>query len=328
MARINGALYVKGRVEPLGSNHTSCLEIPFPTNKVYEIGIDQSTTCTGIAFKSTDNEIVLQMEFYSKYLGSEDIYLSHLRELLRALCKGRRIDLVVLEKPVIGGWASARSKLLPFARKVKDIVGEIPEYRGKKVEWIQKNVWTSMIRNKSKGKGRANNKREIAIDTYEMFPYSETMFKWSRDKDYGAMEALGILEGFKLKYRKTEGILDNAKVGSHMGAIFLYGEEGKVLEQFGVLVRDWVAFSREKLQYRSYNAENRLHENVKMCDAGESASVFQLNNNIDLISVLFEFDLNIIPNARMVILVTAKRNISKKNWEYLRNQGYHIRDFY
>ena len=78
-----------------------------------------------------------------------------------------------------------------------------------------------MIRNKSKGKGRANNKREIAIDTYEMFPYSETMFKWSRDKDYGAMEALGILEGFKLKYRKTEGILDNAKVGSHMGAIFL-----------------------------------------------------------------------------------------------------------
>lgn len=328
MARINGVLYVKGKVADLGTNHKCCLDIPFPKDKVYEVGLDQSTTCTGLTFKSTDNEYVLQTEIYSTYLSGTDEYLSHIRELLCALFRGRQIDLVVIEKPVVGGWAMARMKLLPLAKQFKEMINSIPEYRRKKVEWIQKNEWTSQIRDKSKGKGRANNKREIAIDTYERFPFSKTMFDWSKAKDYDAMESLGVLEGFKLKYRRSEGVLDNAKTGKHMGTIFLYGEEAKVLEQFETIITELVAFSKEKLQFREYNEEKSLHENIKMCDSGESASVIPLKSKLDVISVLFEFDLDIIPNSEMVILVTAKKNISERNWKALSKMGYNIRYFY
>lgn len=167
--------------------------------KVYEylVGIDQSTTCTGIYIQDVKNTI----NFICDFQRMEDVgvYAEKLLFFLKKLLRDRKVLLfvyealptgaapnLVLEKlhKQISGWRTSEpifSKLSPMT------FDDIPP-----------GMWKSHVYlGPSKDIPNAfNTKRQIASHICEQKPNLLQFFEEIRSKDYDAFDACGILMGY------------------------------------------------------------------------------------------------------------------------------------
>lgn len=101
MALVSGiiALNTKNQFSTFKRMQVKDLKIKLPTKLQYEIGIDQSTSCTGIYIQDTKNivNILLELEFANK---DKKDYFADIFNLISRLVKGQTVNLIVCEKPV------------------------------------------------------------------------------------------------------------------------------------------------------------------------------------------------------------------------------------
>lgn len=202
---------VAGRIDGLDRTFmdrwTGLFPLYFKPSLEYYLGLDQSTSRTGIYLRSKGREEYIQIEFPRNSLEMYE-YELQLEEFLAKLIKGLKVKLVAMEKPVEFANRSANAPLQAFRKTVKNILRRIlPDL--KPIE-MHPSVWKSnmginpsKLAKQYKEKKIRNKKEEIAKTLVNKFPELKTMLLMST-KDYDSFDAVGILEAALLTNLGTE----------------------------------------------------------------------------------------------------------------------------
>lgn len=169
----------------------------------YDIGIDQSSSCTGIAIRSTDKDIKVLIDV-RRDCGDKPTFYRELKGILRGCIAGHKIREFTCEDPVpTKGKKYSSTVLLELRGRVSEWVESIPELENAHADSLYPQTWKSFIVDKSKGKNRSNNKFCIADDICDKVPEFRKYMNVYAPSTYDAFDAYGILDGYGM-YAYTE----------------------------------------------------------------------------------------------------------------------------
>ena len=178
------------------------LDLTLDDDLEWEFGIDQSSSCTGLAMKGIIPEtktlkyVILLDVWRDKHLTKTDFYRD-LYYLLRKLMSGMKVTMCINEIPVPGKYRNAGDVLRELRGRLHEWVESIPELESALIDEILPQSWKSLIVNKSKGTGRFNVKKEVAADIVDIYPLLRQYWVDYTGDDYDSFDALGILEGYQ-----------------------------------------------------------------------------------------------------------------------------------
>lgn len=189
----------------------SQLEPKLPANRIYRIGIDQSTSNTG--FYLTDQDCTFHFIGDMSPNGSErHRFYADMRSFISRLLDGRAVDLCAIEKPIPYGSGKRNKVLMELKKEINTWKGLIPAFRGLSADRyvdVDIGTWKKHMVNPKKGKGRTRSKSLMAEDMVEKFPELAPLLSfYSPSTDYDAFDAFGILQGHLVE-RNIGGSEDN-----------------------------------------------------------------------------------------------------------------------
>lgn len=263
-------------------------KINLDKNKTWNVGIDQSSSCTGITVISTDNELIGLFDLYrDKNLDSAQFY-RELKFFLMAILDGQKVAHLVYEKPIPNAkFRSAQAVLLELKGKLTDWLYEIPALEGAKVDSLLPQTWKSLVMNPTKGKNRSKIKKEIASDIVDIYPCLCDYFNNYLFKDYDSFDSCGIITGY-LKYAYNELGMEqiHGSIEKTHNSLVLYFQADKnlsfaeaIAEKFGVWCQtDLVS----KMQFLAYNMRYDLNTNVRMASSSGGNIITLLPSSAEL----------------------------------------------
>jgi len=162
----------------------------------WDMGIDQSTSCTGICLERADGGCRILLDIARDRNLEACTYYRDLYRVLKMVACGCSFRMVIMEKPVPKNMMASRV-LQELKGRVEEWVGMIPEFKGAVVDSLFQQTWKSYVVDKSKGKNRWKNKRCIAEDLSDRFPMVGRYLDTYPFKDYDSFDACGILFGYR-----------------------------------------------------------------------------------------------------------------------------------
>ena len=263
-----------------------------PRDKTYDIGLDQSSSCTGIAIRSIDGDLEMIVDVRNNSFNKNTFY-RELKGVLRKLVNGRNIRLVVCEDPIPAkGKKYASTVLLELRGQISAWMEEIPEFNQASFNSLYPQSWKSLIVDKSKGKHRSNDKECIASDICDIVPRFRKYKNIYASKDYDAFDAFGILLGY-IRYAYTEAGVPKicGKIEKRHRAFVGYRyvpitdiQDGTLNKFFGETL------SLFNPQYREYNTRYSKYENIRMATSNLDCSFTIMPDKV-LDSLKWEYDL-------------------------------------
>jgi hypothetical protein len=157
------SLYSKNFDSCVPPTPSDLFSVILPRDKTYDIGLDQSSSCTGIAIRSVDGDLEMIVDVRNNSFNKNTFY-RELKGVLRKLVNGRNIRLVVCEDPIPAkGKKYASTVLLELRGQISAWMEEIPEFNQASFNSLYPQSWKSLIVDKSKGKHRSNDKVLLPI---------------------------------------------------------------------------------------------------------------------------------------------------------------------
>lgn len=254
--------------------HTSLFNLKLIHDLTYDIGIDQSSSCTGIAIRSIDKDINILIDI-RRDCGDKESFYREVKGILRGLITGLKIRSIVCEDPPpVTGKRYASAILLELRGIVSGWVETIPELAQAEFSSVYPQTWKSFIVDKSKGKGRSNIKACIAEDICDIVPGFNQYRTVYASNDYDSFDAFGILAGYQMYAYTDEGLpLICGKIESRHRAFVGYRyvsvseiQNGTVNDFFGP------ALGIFKPKYLVYNTRYNKFKNVRMATSNYDCS--------------------------------------------------------
>lgn len=291
---------VSACIQYYSKNFDSCVpptpndlfSVVLPRNKVYDVGLDQSSSCTGIAIISTDNDLEMIVDVRNNSFNKDTFY-RELKGVLRKLVYERNIRLVVCEDPVPAkGKKYASTVLLELRGRISSWMEEIPEFNQASFNSLYPQSWKSLVVDKSKGKHRSNDKECIASDICDIVPGFRKYKNIYATKDYDAFDAFGILLGYR-RYAYTEAGVPKicGKIEKMHRAFVGYRYVPITDIQNGTLNKFFgETYKYFNPQYREYNTRYSKYENIRMATSNLDCSFTIMPDKV-LDSLKWEYDL-------------------------------------
>lgn len=253
------------------------MSIKLDHKRVWDIGIDQSTSCTGICVQSTDNRFQLLFDVYrDKAMLKKDFY-KDLFNLLRRLVMEQTIRLVVMERPAPKAMYASRV-LEELKGHVEEWISQIPELEAAKSDSLFPQTWKSYIVDKSKGKNRFKDKRAISADLCDRFPLLNDYRLRYPYTDYDSFDACGILNGY-LAYAYTQSGEEKIHGTKEKRHVSLVGYKWVNKSSVQEALVDFDQYFLNKIKLLVYNKDFNLHDNVRMASSNYDASMTVLPRN-------------------------------------------------
>lgn len=333
MIRYSFCLKVKNSEEPgIEVTYDSNAFPELPLGKTYDMGIDQSTTCTGITIRDKDRNFTLTVEVFNE--TRDPNYIKSLISYLKKHYSKYRYRLIFLEEEM--GWGSGlKTKLLSGLRK--DIQNTIEyNFTYNQVKPIPVNVWREGVYENAPGPIVGDKrKKETAIqEIIKQFPYLEKFVFYS-NKDCDGIESLGILEGGTNKYLINNsldgGIVKNVGTITHSKKGFLVMKYAKVNDseqEFTNLVNLLKSYKLDTaLQIKTYDDDHNAYSNFKMALSSD-LSVLLIDEEMPILSCLLMLDECYKEGYMLYTLVFSSKIMSKTLVQELINLGYNIQLFH
>ena len=132
MLLINGMIYLNSNNKTIFIDKMSDVllkqkNFSIPRNRKYRIGIDQSTTCTGIYIEDTNEDFSAILEIPRNKDLTKNMYFLELTQFLNYIFNERELDVVVYELPVPNMKQTTSYKTLT-------------ELKGKLDQWLASNI--------------------------------------------------------------------------------------------------------------------------------------------------------------------------------------------
>lgn len=183
--------------------YSSEFQLSLNSKLTYDIGLDQSSSCTGIFIKSVDSRIRIIIDV-KRDTGDPYTFYRELKGFLKKLVKGQKIRHVICEDPPPVQNQRYTTKFLnELLGRVSEWMEDIPEFQNAEFNKILPQSWKALVMDKSKGKNRSKNKECIAEDICDIYPEFNSYRDYHFSKDYDGFDACGILTGF-LRYSYTD----------------------------------------------------------------------------------------------------------------------------
>ena len=302
-------------VPPMQYNKVS---IRLPGDRVWRLGFDQSTSCTGIFMMDKQMDCLVMFEMLRDC--DKETYYRELYYFIRNITQGRKIEVVVCEKPVPSKHVYTSGVLREFLGRLDVWVGELfPDADYGK---IYPQTWKSFVIDKSKGKNRSNNKACIAEDVCDIFPLLDEYKKRKISKDFDGFDAAGVLLGYTMY------------AYSPNGSMLIHGEEEKRHVSFvcyKYVRKDSLGgfnFKQELFGYRhpyfspkalGYNNRYSRFKNIRMASSNWKCVLTVLPDS-EVKTLRFRFPIQEDTNYCMVMIVFSKKYLTKTNKDYLESQ--------
>lgn len=298
--------------------------IRLPKDMEYEIGIDQSTSCTGIYLQDTKDtiNILLELEFANPDKKS---YFRELFLLLRKLVIDIKVNLIVCEKPVPNmKQAYTHKVLVALFGKLESFLETEPSLQDSDLESIYPQVWKSKIIDKSKGKGRINSKVCTAEDLCDKKPLLRNYLIISPAKDLDGFDACGILLGYKKCAFNSYGnpqIYSEIEKRHYTTVFYRYldmtaiNSSDKFRDLLFGIFGETVSYYQPK--YLSFNRDYNLLKNIKMASTKYKLTVTEIPSQY-LESLRWEFGFDFDDNKRMFAYIVRNSEFRKADLKILR----------
>lgn len=169
--------------------------------RTYQIGIDQSSTNSGIFIKDFYNEEVHMIEVSRDRINGreEDAgdYIWKLEMFLKDLAAGCKISHLIYERPINTGSYRSSQILFQLEGVIQTLKRRYPEFKAARIENIENASWRSVIITKDV-EALYGRKEASKASVNMIFPWTKN-YGFSIGKDQDVFEAMGILMGWFFK---------------------------------------------------------------------------------------------------------------------------------
>lgn len=257
-----------GATIPIASIPIQKLELHLKPDRIWDFGIDQSSSCTGMCIQTKERDFQILLDLQRDKCIPKEVFYSELFQLAARLMRDMQVRMLIMERPA--------PKAMYASRVLEELRGhvmawgyQIPELENSLVDSVFPQIWKSKIMDKSKGKNRSNVKRFIAEDIVDKFPLLKGYLSICPSSDYDSFDATGVLNGF-LKYAFDDSgheMIHGVKEKTHVSLVGYAwvdrDKESSALYALGGV--DAVRLFKPK--YLVYNADATLHSNVRMASS-------------------------------------------------------------
>lgn len=309
------------------------------SEKKYILGLDMSTTQSGIAILDSDWNVVTMIDLINNG-EKKDNYLNHLRAVFNSNFKRLKFELVVLEEQI----ATENGRMI--YGKLSELQGSILSMSGIfgiNIQRIKPQVWKSAFLKSDKYKGRRQKTIDSKISAGEevetRFPYCklyiDTMTNYSKaDQGYicDSCDAVGLVLGYlELNYgedrslssrvvNKTMNYENKHDITRKFFALDIQTGELRTKKQFSseeyityldkIFVNEVRDFGKITLLY---NPALDLNENIRRCTSTFSEICFILvRDKKSCVKIQWESGLDMKDNEMMLIVCHSTNHIVRK----------------
>lgn len=302
----------------------------------YLVGIDQSTTCTGIYIRDVDGKIDLICD-YHRMTDRVDDYVDQLLRLLEYFLRGKRVKLFVYEalpkgmkeNPVlerlhktVDGW---RTSSPTFRELNSRTFGDIPP-----TMWKRHNYLGERERSGEQESHAFTEKRTLAEDIVVAKPHLKDFLDNSISKDLDAFDAAGILEGYLLEHYVDGDIkAGKRKIGGEMHYYnnifvmvkpFRYVSDDALLEQLklevGRYFPEW-----KKIPFLYWNRGESFYKNIRQAMNYFDIIYTVIEDDEEITPLKFRYNFNLRSDEKVYLVIakskdvpqSVKSKISKEN---------------
>ena len=311
--------------------HSILDEIPLDPDAIYDVGLDQSLSCSGVYIESIDSKQHTILELINENLDSSNyqrVMLSSVKRLLRRI----KVRYLVMEDPL--GYASGRRN--PKLTKLKHaIINMVEDPRSRfsitHFDKIQPQVWRAGLLPKGthfykNGNGEEvhldrRTKRATAYTIMNRMPMSRKFLSLCHnptdDSGFDGYDACGVLIGYKIRHQVTNDstitkILGSKTSNVKVNCIFFPCR----VEQDKVQLNQVLSFLESKeggnlgepvVNY--YNEEESVIANAKMALTGNNRFVVTcISDKKAIASLMIRFNWKglLIPSLYMIVIPKNK----------------------
>lgn len=277
-------------------------------NFVYDIGIDQSSTCTGIFIKSVDDTVRIIIDV-RRDTGDAYTFYRELKYFIKSLVKDQKIRNVVCEDPPpVEGRRYTTKFLNELLGRVSEWMDDIDEFHDAEFSKILPQSWKSLVMDKSKGKNRSKSKECISEDICDIYPEFRAYRDYHFSKDYDGFDACGILTGF-LRYSYTDNgkgirMIAGAKRGCGK-AYYAYRYIPVEVARHPETINDFLGETKllfGKIPFLAFNYSKSVIDNIKMAGSNYK-SCFTIPPMKELKQLKFMYDLEELDDYILLLYI-------------------------
>lgn len=291
-------------------------------NKVYDVALDQSNSCTGVCIRPLDKSFLVVMEVLNVNVSFE-IYRLQLKNFLHKIFSGYSIRYFIMEQPLTYITGRRNAQLT----KLKNVLKELKSDLNPKVfDEVPVTSWRHGLMPKAV-QGDRRKKDTVVKAVLEFYPALSDFLPLS-NIDTDGIESVGILLG----YLNRHGVEDNAlkiigKVNTTKKAIacFKYIDiSNRTLES--VLKDDFyyvndIAIGKGECIFKTYNKEFNLHGNAKMALV-DPFTITYVDVEVDVLSVLLKMGQVPKKNHIMFMAIIHERMLNTDDIRTLFGDGF------
>lgn len=330
MAIVSACIYVSGKesayiVEPMRSYE---FKLKLSKNREYLVGIDQSTSCTGIFITDSSGKQWILIDF-KRDDNDKDMYFRDLKGFLASLFQGARVSMIIHEEPVPAVIAPTANAVLTELRgKLRDWIAAIPELNLAELHSVYPQTWKNRIVNKKSLKGRDltvkqihNSKDKMSAEICRILPFLSEYRERHYASDYDSFDAAGILLGY-LKYSRTPngrrkicGTIEKR----HSTIVFYQYVDRSMVDNIAA-IEDLLGGLQYSLEptILLYNTEYSREQNIKMASSNWDNVVTYFPEK-QTMPLLWEFGLEYDANKIMMAFIFRKGHLRTSELNQLKS---------
>lgn len=297
--------FLKGDSEKLLTfqDYIEDFEFKLNPNKVYDVALDQSNTCTGICIRPLDKSFLVIMEVLNVNTPN-DVYRLQLKNFLQEILGPYSIRYLIMEEPL--GYITGRRNVQ--LNKLKSVLMELKQTLNVKVfTTVPVTSWRHGLMPK-KQEGDRRKKDTVVRAVLEHYPPLEDFLGYS-NIDTDGIEAVGILLGYIARHGVEDGALKiigkiNTRKKS-LGCFKYIDITNRTLDD--VLKEDFffvnqIAIGKGGCVYKTYNSEFNLHGNAKMA-LEDPFTITAVSVELDVLAMLIKMKLT--PKKNHVLFMAS-----------------------
>lgn len=236
--------------------------LELPNDLIYDVGIDQSTSCTGITVRPLNQSFIVVMEVLN--VNKDPYYIARLKSLIFKLLEGKKVRYFIMEQPLVHATGKRSKLLVNLKKQIQEMSKslDIEAFREAPVTSWRHGLMPKTI------EGSDRRKKETVVEAVlQIYPKLAPFLNVS-NHDYDGIESLGILIGYLARHNIRENgsmkIMGQRKTAKKGIALFLQTDEDLNDNNITTAIEMFHNHSKGNFKIKEYNGEETLYSNVKM----------------------------------------------------------------
>lgn len=332
MSIVAGIVSVKSKgVARLVDKHSSDdFAMKLPKDKIYLVGVDQSTNCTGVYVRDIQGDLKILVDIKNNSSTKEGYYRD-LFHFFKYTFSEQRVAMMIHEKPVPGGNSYGANLLHELKGRLEEWRVSIAELNNLKYDSIYPQVWRKYVVDKSKPgvdvkgviKPRSFVKTAIVEDIVDKFPEFTPYMQLGTIGSWDSFESLGILEGY-IQYafdenwdEKIHGTIEKSH-GTFVSYVYKPAEYFDYDDKWNKVFEEGAIGITPK--YLVYNNEYSLQQNILMASSSEYQVVVTQLPYKFVKTLRLRFSFEEIESGCLLMYVFRKGALTKNKLAFIKSK--------